>query len=122
MAAVTDLPSEIAVEDVGNVVYRCPYFALDVVPIDGLAVSEVDIVTGSAGTAYAGTLTNALDVAVTNPAVAVFPVDRVGRPLGRALGRGTVEVPPGGSWVFETNTVDSPGVDHVAYPIGALAD
>lgn len=122
MAAVTDLPSEIGIEDVGYVVYRCPYFALDVVPIDGLTISQVKSVTVSAGTAYTGTLVNGLDVAVSNPSVTVFPVNRVGRPLGMATGSGTVEIPPGGSWAFATNTVGAPGVDHVAYPAGALAN
>jgi hypothetical protein len=120
MAAITDLPSEIVIEDVGYVVYRCPYFALDVVPIDGLTISRVESVTGDDGTAYTGTLINGLDVAVNNPSVTVFPVNRVGRPLGVASGGGTLEVPPGGSWRFETNSVGVPGVDYFAYPAGAL--
>ena len=95
MAAVTDLPADLAIEDVGSVVYRCPYFALDVVPIDGLTISEVKSVTGGAGTAYTGTLVNGLDVAVSNPSVTVFPVNRVGRPLGVATGSGTLEDPAG---------------------------
>ena len=45
MAAVMDLPSDIAIEDVEYIVYRCPYFALDVVPIDGLSISHVKSVT-----------------------------------------------------------------------------
>ena len=122
MAALTDLPSEIAVDDVGYVEYRCPYFALDVVPIDGLTVSRVKRLTSSVGTTYAGKLVNELDVVVTNPSVTVFPVNRVGRPLGVANGSGTVEIPPGGSWAFETNSVSEPGVDHVAYPAGALGN
>jgi hypothetical protein len=122
MAAVTDLPSDIVIEDVGYVVYRCPYFALDVVPIDGLTISHVEGVPGSDGTAYTGTLVNRLDVAVNNPSVSVFPVNRVGRPLGVASGSGTLEIPPGGSWTFETNSVSVAGVDHLAYPAGALGN
>jgi hypothetical protein len=122
MAAVTDLPSDIEVDDVARVVYWCPYFALDVVAIDGLTISEVTSGTHASGTGYAGTLINELDVAVSNPSVMVFPVNRVGRPLGVAIGSGTVELPPGGSWAFETSTVDAPGIDHVAYPAGALAN
>jgi hypothetical protein len=79
-------------------------------------------VTDTAGTAYTGTLVNGLDVAVSNPSVTVFPVNRVGRPLGVAIGSGTVEVPPGGSWAFDTNTVSAFGIDTYAYPAGALAD
>ncbi|WP_434047696.1 hypothetical protein [Sorangium cellulosum] len=121
MAAVTDLPSDLVIEDVGFVVYRCNYFALDVVPIDGLTISQVKAVTGGAGTAYTGTLLNGLDVAVRDPSATVFSVNRVGRPLGVAIGSGAVQIPPGGSWVFETNTVDTVGPGHAAYPAGALA-
>jgi hypothetical protein len=120
MAAVTDLPSELAIEDVGSIVYRCPYFALDVVPIDGITIRQVKRVTSGAGTAYLGTFVNGLDVAVSSPSVTVFPVNRVGRPLGVATSSGTVEIAPGGSWAFETNAVDAAGVDHFAYPAGAL--
>ncbi|WP_437731321.1 hypothetical protein [Sorangium sp. So ce1335] len=122
MAAVTDLPADIAIEDVGYVIYRCPYFALDVVPIDGLTISEVKAVAGDAGTAYTGTLHNGLDVAVSDPSATVFSVNRVGRPLGVAFASGSVEVPPGGSWAFETNTVDTPGPGHAAYPAGAIGE
>ncbi|WP_437499153.1 hypothetical protein [Sorangium sp. So ce1099] len=120
MAAVLDLPSDIAIEDVGYVVYRCPYFALDVVPIDGLTISQVKAVTGDAGTAYTGTLLNGFDVAVNTPSATVFSVNRVGRPLGVAVARGTVPIPPGGSWAFETNVVDPPGPVQAAYPAGAF--
>lgn len=121
MAAVTDLPADIVIEDVETIVYRCPYFALDVVPIDGLTIGQVKSEARSTGTAYTGTLVNGLDVAVNDPSVTVFPVNRVGRPLGMATGSGTGEIPPGGSWAFETNSVGAPGVDHAAYPTGALA-
>ena len=121
MAAVTDLPSNIAIEDVGYVVYRCPYFALDVAPIDGLTIRDLKSVPEAAGSAYTGTLINGLDVAVSKPSVTVFPITRAGRPLGIATGSGTMEIPPGGSWDFETDTVGALGVDYVAYPAGALA-
>jgi hypothetical protein len=35
-----------------------------------------------------------------------------------ALGRGQAELPPGGSWSFETSTVSEPGVAQAAYPAG----
>ncbi|WP_437819186.1 hypothetical protein [Sorangium sp. So ce1078] len=120
MAAVTDLPLDLVIEDVGYVVYWCSYFALDVVPIDGLTISQVKAVTGGAGTAYTGTLLNGLDVAVSNPSATVFSTNRVGRPLGVALASGTAQIPPGGSWAFETNTVDTPGPDQAAYPAAAI--
>jgi hypothetical protein len=122
MAALTDWPSDIAIDDVGTIVYRCPYFALDVEPIAGLSLDDVKSVTRSTGSAYTGSFVNSLDVAVNNPSVAVFPVNRVGRPLGVATASGTNEIPPGGSWSFETNTVDALAIDFVAYPTGAFAD
>jgi hypothetical protein len=116
MAAVTDLPSELVIEEVETIVYRCPYFALDVVPIAGVTVSA----TGGGRETYRGTLVNGLDVALENPSVTVFSVDRGGRPLGMTIVRSSVEVSPAGSWKFETNIEVTPGVDYVAYPAGAL--
>jgi hypothetical protein len=118
---VTDLSADVAIEDVSHVVYRCPYFALDVVPIAGLTVEHVKRVTTSGGTAFSGVLVNGLDVAVGNPSVSIFPVNRVGRPLGMATGSTMVELLPGASWAFETNPVDAAGVDHVAFAAGAVA-
>jgi hypothetical protein len=120
MAAIMDLPAELATEDVATVVYRCPYFALDVEPIAGLVVERVDVVARHGRSAYAGTLVSALDVSVDRPSVTVFPVNRAGRPLGVALGRSDVRVPPSGRWAFETSTVELPGADWVAFPAGAL--
>jgi hypothetical protein len=122
MAAVTDLPSEVAIDEVGFIVYRCPYFALDVVPIDGLTIRDVRGVTSRTGTVYTGTLVNGFDRTIRNPAVSVFPVNRVSRPLGIATRDSPIEVPPGESWKFETNAVDVRGERWVAYPAAALED
>jgi hypothetical protein len=120
MAAVTDLPPELAIEDVRHVVYRCPYFALDVVPIDGLTVHALRSMTSNGRTSFAGTLVNGLDVTVRDPSVTVFPVNREGRPLGAVTETGTADIPPGGRWTFETDVVHEAGVDAFAYPAGAL--
>ena len=120
MAHVTDL--DVAIDEVRYVVYRCPYFALDVVPIAGLAIDRVTSVARADGTAYTGTLVNELAVGVSNPSVTVFPVNRAGRPTGAATDRGTNEIPPGGTWAFETNPVDAKMAGYVAYPAGAFAD
>ena len=69
---------------------------------------------------YTGKVTNGLDVAVSAPAVAIFPVNRVGRPLGQATSSAIVDIPPGGSWAFETSAVDDLGVDYLAYPTAAI--
>jgi len=122
MAAVTDWPSDFAIDAVDTIVYRCPYFALDVVPIDGLTIEQVKSVPRGTGTAYTGTLVNGFDVVVSNPSVTVFPVSRLGRPLGATIGRSTDQIPPGGSWAFETDIIDARAADHVAYPAGAFAN
>jgi hypothetical protein len=118
MVAITDLPAELAIEDVGHVVYWSNYWVLDVVPSAGITITDVRAVARGDGVGYTGTLVNGFDVPVASPSVAIFPVNRRGRPLGAALGRGTSAVPPGGSWNFETSSVSEAGVDHAAYPAG----
>jgi hypothetical protein len=121
MASVTELPSDLVIEDVGFAVYNCMYFVLDVSPISGLKVEGVQTVGVSDGTAYTGTVTNGLEVAVTNPSVTIFPVNRVGRPLDMATASGSDEVPPAGSWAFQTSAVQSAGSDYAAFPSGTPA-
>jgi hypothetical protein len=117
MLAITDLPSDIVVENVGQVVYWCNYWAMDAgTAVAGISITDVRAVTREDGVAYTGALVNALEVALSSPSVAIFPLNRGGRPLGVALGRGTDEVPPGGTWQFETNAVRDAGVEHAAYP------
>lgn len=120
IAAVTDLPAEIAIEDIKTIVYRCPYYALDVVPVAGLGIDDLKRVTEAGGSTYTGTLVNDFDVAVSAPSVAVFPLNRVGRPLGMAIGRSTEEIAPGGSWTFHTDTTEARAADYAAYPAGAI--
>jgi hypothetical protein len=114
--ALTELPTELVLEDVTRVEYWCNFWALDVAPIDGIDITARRAVARNGRVAYAGALVNRLDVPVPSPAVAVFPVNSVGRPLSVARGAGTDEVPPGGSWDFETNTVMDAGSAHEAYP------
>jgi hypothetical protein len=116
MVAITDLPAELEIENVGSVVYGCNFWMLEVSPIDGISVGDVKVVARGGGASYTGALVNGMDVALSRPSVAVFPVNRVGRPLGVAFGTGTVDVPPGGSWQFETTPVSEPGVNALAYP------
>jgi hypothetical protein len=121
MAALTGLPADLVIDDVGTVVYRCPYFVLDVVPVDGVAVGQLATVASDGGTAFAGTLVNDFDAAVISPSVTVFPVNTVGRPLGVASTGGDAgEIAAGGTWPFQTGTVDVPVVGYVAYPTANL--
>jgi hypothetical protein len=116
MVAIADLPAELALADVGNVVYGCNFWMLEVLPIDGISIGDVTTVAHDTGTSYTGALVNGLVTPLMSPSVAVFPVNRVGRPLGVALANGTSDVPPGGSWEFETSTVNEAGVASAAYP------
>jgi len=119
MAAVFFGP-DIARDDVGFVEYSSTYFALDVTPIDGFAVTQLQSVTVAGGTSFTGTFGNGFDMTVNTPSVVVFPVNRVGRPLAMATADGTDPVPPGGSWTFQTGVVDTAGSDQVAYPTAVL--
>ncbi len=113
---------DIALGDVASVVYYYSYFALDAVLIDGLTVSEVNPVTTTAGTAYTGTVVNDLDMMVSGPSIAIFPLNCVGRPLGIVSGSDASVVPAGGSWTFQTNSVDTPGVSYAAYPSASFSN
>jgi hypothetical protein len=79
-----------------------------------------DAGTSKAGTTYTGTVLNGLDQVVTDPSIRVFPLNRVGRPLGVASGGDSSEIPAGGTWTFQTNTVDTPGVGYAAFPAASF--
>ncbi len=123
MSASAGLPDSIVIGELGYLEHKFPYFGLEgLVAIAGLTVSGVETVTTAAGSAYTGTLTNELDAAVTNPNVAIFPVNRVGRPLGVARSSATTDIAPGGSWTFQTSAVDDVGAGYLAYPGAVIPD
>ncbi len=116
MAASTNLPADLVIEELGSLKHSFPGFIVqDIVPIAGVSVSGVKAVTTGAGTTYKGAFTNGFDVAVSAPTVSVFPVNRVGRPLGMATNGAAADVPPGGSVTLETGPVADPGVDYEVY-------
>lgn len=122
MTAATDLPSSMMIDQLGYLKHLFPAFTVPgVVAIPGLSVSDVQTVASDAGNTYAGKVTNGLDVAVSAPSVNIFPMNRVGRPLGMATDSVTSDIPPGGSWSFKTSAVDDLGVDYVAYPAASIA-
>jgi len=107
------------IADVRKVVYSTQYWYLaNLVAIDGVTLKDVTAVNKSKGVAYTGALVNELDKPLSNPTVAIFPLNAVGRPLGVAYGRATLDVAPGASWAFETETVTDAGVGFDAYPLG----
>jgi hypothetical protein len=120
MAAVTDFSAAVALTDVSSIVYRCPYFALDVEPIDGLDARSIERVRRDDGTAFTGTFVNQFDRTVSHAAVSVFPIDRLGRPLGLVSASSDQDIASGDSWHFETDAVDEPGAGAAAYPTAAL--
>jgi hypothetical protein len=123
MAATTGLPTSIVIDQLGRVEHRFPLFNLgDLEEIEGLAVTGVATVAMSAGSAYTGTFTNGLGTAVSSPSVTIFPTNRVGRPLGVATASATTDVPPGGSWAFQSSLVADPGAAHVVFPGAAIPD
>ena len=160
MTEIDTTGSGISVADVGQVVYYYSYFALDAVLIDGLTVTQVNVVTSKAGTSdagtsdaatsdaatsdaatsdaatsdaatsdaatsnagttYTGTVLNGLDQMVTDPSIRIFPLNRVGRPLGVAGGSDSSQIPAGGTWTFRTDSVDMPGVGYAAFPAASF--
>jgi hypothetical protein len=116
MSAATDLPSEIVIEKLGYLQHRFPSFMIDgITPIEAFDVSEVQTIARGDGKLYTGKLINRFDKTVTDPSVAIFPMNRVGRPLGVATSKTTTELPPGSSWSFESTDVADFGVGYVAY-------
>ena len=121
MTASTTLPHEIVVDQLGSLQHQMPGFILDgIVPIAGPVVGDVKVVTTASGAAYTGTVTNGLDVTASALSVSVFPLNRVGRPLGVGTSSATMDVPPGGTWTFQTGTVDDPGVTYAAFPAATI--
>ena len=117
MTGSAELPNDLQLVDLGSLRHAFPAFTVnEIVPVEALTVSDVKPVTTGVGTLYAGTLQNHLGLSAGSLHVKIFPVNRVGRPLGMASADSAAELPPGGSWRFETGTVDADGVDSVAYP------
>ena len=121
MAAASGLPDAIVMAELGHLEHLFPAFIVpDIVPIAGLMVNDVQSVAADTGSAYSGKVTNQLDVAVSAPKVTIFPLNHVGRPLGAATSSSMTDVPPGGSWTFETSSVNDPGVGYLAFPAASI--
>jgi len=117
MGASPNVPAEVVIGELSGLTYRIAAFGVDgIVPLGSFTVTQVHAVANGAASAYQGVFTNTLNVKATAPSVTIFPVNRVGRPLGAATSSATIDVPPGGAWSFETSTVDDLGVDYAAYP------
>ncbi|HLK89727.1 MAG TPA: hypothetical protein VKZ18_07530 [Polyangia bacterium] len=115
MTGETGLPDTIAIDQLGSLVHLFPSFNVAVVAAGALTVDGLQAVGGPAGTSYSGTVGNEIGAAASNPGVAVFPINRVGRPLGMATASASVGLAAGGSWDFQSGAVGDPGVGQVAY-------
>ena len=116
MSAATELPNEVVIEKLGYLQHRFPAFMIDgITPIEGFDVSEVQAIAKGDGKLYTGKLINRFDKTVTDPSLAIFPMNRVGRPLGVATSKTATDLPPGSSWSFESTDVADLGVGYVAY-------
>jgi hypothetical protein len=120
MTGATGLPSTVVIDQLGSLVHLFPSFNLTVVPVGTLAVSGVASAGADGGTGYTGVVTNQIGSTLSNPSVTIFPVNRVGRPLGMATASTTADLPAGGSWSFATGAVDDPGVGQVAFASGSV--
>jgi hypothetical protein len=119
MVAIPKLSLDVPIEVVDNAVYQSNYWGnLDLDAIDGVGLADVKAVTLGTGATYTGILVNGLDVELSNPTVAVFPFNSVGRPLGVAYGSGSITLRPCGTWNFETSAISEAGVGFDAFPMG----
>jgi hypothetical protein len=118
MAASTDLPESLVLEELGYLQHTFPAFTVDhLAAVEGdVTVGDVETISNDAGSVYTGTLRNGLDTPVSQPRVVIFPLSRAGRPLDMATSSASVTIPPGGVWPFETISVAEHGVAHAAFP------
>jgi hypothetical protein len=123
MTKISTMATDIHVADVGKVVYYYAYFDLPgATVIDALKLGPAKAVTADGGTAYAGAVVNDLSTMVSDPSVAVFSVNSVGRPLDLVTASDTSQVAAGASWTYQTASTDMPGVNFVVFPSAAFSN
>lgn len=118
-ASTEGLPPQIVLDEVWYMKHEFPGFLFyDIVQVEQpITVTDVEVVpTENGGGYYRGVYTNRTDEPLSAGNVAVFPVNRVGRPLGVATTRIETEIPAGGSVTFETSVVADLGDDFVTFP------
>ena len=121
MASAMSLPEGLTLDELKSIGHRFPAFQIDgALPLPGASVSGVEAFDAAGGTVFRGTVTNDSDAPISDPAVFVFPVNQVGRPLGAATSTAMVEIPPGGTWSFETDVVPERGVDTIAFGLATF--
>jgi hypothetical protein len=123
MGASPNLPAEVVIGELSALTHRFAAFGVDgIVPLGSFTVSQVKAVANGAASVYQGVFTNTLSLKASAPSMQIFPVNRVGRPLGAATSSATIDVPPGGTWSFETTTVNDVGAGYAAYPAASVSN
>ena len=87
-------------------------------PLTEFTVQDVMRVESAAGSGFSGTLHNGLDASVDEPAVTVFALDAVGRPLATTDVTRAEPLLSGEDWEFLTPPVIDAGQNEVAYALG----
>ena len=115
--AASNIPGEVVIGELGSLRHSFPTFGgFDgIVPPPATTVSQVETVASGAGGTYKGTFTNGMDFAVSGPSVTIFPRESCRPPAGHGDEQRDVDIPPGGTWSFETTTVNDLGADYAAY-------
>jgi hypothetical protein len=116
MTAMTAPPDRFVIEALGSLEYAFPAFLVpDIVAVEGIDVSDVRTVMTASGYAFTGTITNAFSEALSAPKVTVFPLNRVGRPLGVATSNTIPDLAAGERASFGTNSFDRAAAHHAAF-------
>jgi hypothetical protein len=111
-----------SLKDVKYVEYRLHAFGIDTAEEQrGAVVGELQSFETHDGVTFRGTLTNSSDTAISEPRVTVLPLDCGGRPLGLATAVATLEIPPNGTWTFDSSVVQHAGARQLVFGVGNFA-
>jgi len=116
MTAMTAPADRFVIDGLGSLEYAFPaHTVADIVPVAGLSVSEVQSVMTASGNAFMGTVSNDFSETLSAPKVTLFPLNRVGRPLGVATSNAIVDLAAGDSASFQTPSFNRTGAGYAAF-------
>lgn len=120
-AVVKGFSATWSLKDVKYVEYRIHAFAIDTAKeVGGTVISELVTSKTADGVTFRGTLTNSSDTPLRDPQVTIVPLNCVGRPLGLSTAAATLEIPPNGTWPFDSSVVLEPGTRQLAFGVGSF--
>lgn len=118
-AVVEGFSATWSLKDVKYVEYRIHAFGIDTAKeVPGAVVGELQAKETADGVTFRGTLTNSSDTPLSEPRVTIVPLSCVGRPLGLATAAATLEIPPNGTWSFDSSVVLEPSATQLAFGVG----